>query len=187
MKDDPREDCCTQSCECNKKHWAKNGAREGRGGGQRPSAWRHGTSGSGGRRDLLRIILDDPDITAEAFVPTDARGFGALRRAQAEVQLVTATNALRTYEAGMPLILRVGKQLTWKDITEGLASGGLPRRDRTRTQAQVYQDILVRREELRSAERQQRLFKRYWGEARAQRRKAFSAWLLANGGEERTA
>lgn len=60
----------------------------------------------------LRIILDDPDITAEAFVPTDARGYRALMLAQAEVQLVTATNALRAYEAGMPLILRVGKQLT---------------------------------------------------------------------------
>lgn len=66
---------------------------------------------------------------------------------------------------------------------EGLASGELPRRDRPRTQVQVYRDILVRREELRSAERQQRLFKRYLGEARAQRRKAFLAWLWANGGE----
>jgi hypothetical protein len=135
----------------------------------------------------LRIILDDPDITAEAFVPTEERGYRALMLAQAEVQLVTATNALRAFEAGMPLILRVGKQLTWKDITEGLASGELPRRDRTRTQTQVYQDILARGEELRSAERQQRLFKRYLGEARAQRRKAFLAWHLANSGEERTA
>lgn len=130
----------------------------------------------------LRIILDDPNIKAEALVPTDARGYRALMLAQAEVQLVTATNALRAFEAGMPLILRVGKQLTWKDIMEGLASGELQRPDRTRTQTQVYQDILVRREELRSAERQQRLFKRYLGEARAQRRKAFLAWLLANNG-----
>ena len=131
--------------------------------------------------------MDDPDITAKAFVPTEERGYRALMLAQAEVQLVTATNALRAFEAGMPLILRVGKQLTGKDIMEGLASGELPRQDRTRTQAQVYQDILVRREELRSAERQQRLFKRYWGEARAQRRKALLAWLLASGGAEMAA
>ena len=103
---------------------------------------------------------------------------------QAEVQLVTATNALRDFEAGMPLILRVAKQLTGKDIMEGFASGELPRRDRTRTQTQVYRDILVRREELRTAERQQKLFRRYLGEARAQRRKAFLDWLLANSGEK---
>lgn len=131
----------------------------------------------------LRIILDDPDITVEAFVPTEERGYHALMLAQAEVQLVTATNAFRAYEAGMPLILCVGKQLTGRDIMVGLASGELPRRDRTRSQTQVYRDILVRRAELRSAERQQRLFKRYLGEARTQRRKAFFAWLLANSGE----
>ena len=59
----------------------------------------------------------------------------------------------------MPLILRVDKQLTWKDLTEGFASGELPRQDRRRTQAQVYRDILVGTEELRTAERQQMLFK----------------------------
>ena len=132
----------------------------------------------------LRIILDDPDITARALPPTDTLGYRALMLAQAEVQLVTATNALRDFEAEMPLILRVAKQLTGKDILEGFASGEQPRRDRTRSQTQVYRDILVRRAELRSAERQQRLFKRYLGEARAQRRKAFLAWLLANRGEE---
>jgi len=135
----------------------------------------------------LRIILDDPDITAGAFVPTEERGYRALMLAQAEVQLVTATNALRAHEAGMPLILRLGKQLTGRDIMEGLASGELPRRDRSRSQAQVYRDILVRRAELRSAERQQRLFKRYWGEARAQRPKAFLAWLLVSGGGQMAA
>lgn len=97
----------------------------------------------------LRIILDDPDITAKARVPTDARGYRALMLAQAEVQLVIATNALRDFEAGMPLILRVAKQLTGKNIMEGFGSGELPRPDITRTKTQVYQDILVRREEFR--------------------------------------
>lgn len=68
----------------------------------------------------LRIILDDPDITAKALVPTDARGYRALMLAQAEVQLVTATNALRDFEAGMPLILRVAKQLTGKTSRRAL-------------------------------------------------------------------
>ena len=48
----------------------------------------------------------------------------------------------------------------------------------------VLRDILVRREDFRSPERLQKMFKRYWGEARAQPRKAFLAWLLANGGVE---
>ena len=86
----------------------------------------------------LGIILDDPDITPKALMPTDERGFRALMLAQAEVQLITAKNAHRDFEAGMPLILRVGKQLTWKDIMEGLASGEIPRQEMTRTQAHVY-------------------------------------------------
>lgn len=56
----------------------------------------------------LRIILDDPDITAKALVSTDERGYRALMLAQDEVQLITAANALRDSEAKMPLILRVG-------------------------------------------------------------------------------
>ncbi|MFX4296145.1 hypothetical protein [Pseudosulfitobacter pseudonitzschiae] len=131
----------------------------------------------------LGIILDDPDITPEALIPTDERSFRALFLAKAEAQLVIAKNALRDFEAGMPLILKVGRHLSWRDIVGGWASGEIPRPDMTQTPSQRYQGFLARRREIRSAQRQQKLLKRYLGEATAQRRKAFSAWLLASGGD----
>ncbi len=95
----------------------------------------------------IRIILDDPEITAEALLPINERGARALLLAQAEVQLVTAKRALRDFEATIPLTLRLGGRLSWKDIVEGLASGEFPRPDMTLTQHQVYQNILARRQE----------------------------------------
>ena len=135
----------------------------------------------------LRIILDDPEITPAALLPTDERGLRALFLAQAEVQLVAAERALRHFEADMPWILKMGKQFTWKDILDGLASGALPARDKTLTQSQVYRLIQAKKEENRLAERQHRLFKRYVGEARTQRRKALLAWLETRGVERSAA
>ncbi len=91
----------------------------------------------------VRIILDDPDITAEALLPTNERGVRALLLAQAEVQLVTAHRALLDFEGGRPKTLQLGHQLS---------------------------------------EKRARLLKRYLGEAKAQRSKALSAWLIVSGG-----
>jgi hypothetical protein len=135
----------------------------------------------------LGVILDDPDITAEALLPTNERGVRALLLAQAEVQLVTAKRALRDFEIGMPLFLRRGKQFSWSYFTEGLASGEIRPQGPTLTQSQVYQNILARSREYQLAERGQRLLKRYLGEARAQRRKALSAWLIASAGDQMAA
>lgn len=131
----------------------------------------------------IGIILDDPDITVEALLPNNERGIRALLLAQAEVQLATAMRALREFEAGMPLTLRIGRPLSGKDIVEGLASGEIPKPDMTLKHRQVYQEILARKEEYQSAKRGKKLLKRYLGEARARRRKALAAWLIASGGE----
>lgn len=135
----------------------------------------------------LRIILNDPEITPDALVPTNERGFRALMLAQAEARLVTAERSLRDFEAGMPWFLRMGKQFSVNGYTEGRASGEIPPPDMTLTQSEVYQSILARRAEYKAAERGQRLLKRYLGEARAQRRKTFSAWVFASSRENMAA
>lgn len=128
----------------------------------------------------LRIILDDPQIEPNALIPSDELSFRALMLAQAEARLVTAGTSLREFEARMPLILRLGKRLTYEDIIEGWASGELERPDRTLTQSEVGRKIQAKKKKYQAAERRQRLLKRYLGEARAQRRKAFSAWVIAS-------
>ena len=105
----------------------------------------------------IGIILDDPDITSEALLPTNERGVRALLLAQAEVRLVTAERALRDFEGGRPLTVQLGQQLSPSDV--------------------------VKAKENQSAQKRQRLLKRYLGEARAQRSKALSAWLIASGGD----
>lgn len=132
----------------------------------------------------LRIILNDPEIIPDALIPTNERGFRALLLAQAEARLVTTERSLRDFEAGMPWFLRMGKRFSFNDYIEARASGELSPPDMTLTQSEVGQLIQKRRKEYQAAERGQRLLKRYLGEARAQRRKALSAWLVASSGEE---
>ncbi|MGJ8561886.1 MAG: hypothetical protein ACSHX3_16855 [Litorimonas sp.] len=135
----------------------------------------------------LRIILDDPEIAPNALIPNDELGFRALTLAQAEARLVTAERSLRDFEAGMPWFLRMGKRFSFNDYIDARASGELSPPDMTLTQSEVYQLIQATKKEYQAAERGQRLLKRYLGEARTQRRKAFSAWVIASNREDMAA
>lgn len=149
------------------------------------NAIRHGATARPNQEAVttwLAIILDTPEITPDVLIPTDERGFRALSLAKAEVQLVAAQKALRDFEVEMPVILTQGKRLNWQDIAEGLLSGEIPPPDMTQRWREVYQHIRTRKNDYQSAKRRQRLLKRYLGEARAQRRKAFLAWLAASSG-----
>ena len=120
-------------------------------------------------------------------MPTDERGVRALLLAQAEVQLVAVHRALREFEAETPKLLLLGKKQTFDDIREGLLSGEIPHADMTMTYPEISRHIKARKEEYKSVERRLKLLNRYLGEARAQRRKALSAWLAANRGAEMAA
>lgn len=130
----------------------------------------------------LKVILDDPEIKPDVLMPTDERGVRALLLAQAEAQLVAAQKALREFEAGMPVILRKGIHISCEDILEGFQSGAIPRPDMTLSYREVSRRIRAKKEEYKLVKHRQKLLKRYLGEARARRRKALSAWLVASGG-----
>ena len=55
------------------------------------------------------------------------------------------------------------------------------------TYREISRHIKARKEEYKSVERHLKLLNRYLGEARAQRRKALSAWLAASRGAEMAA
>lgn len=135
----------------------------------------------------LGIILDNPEITPQALIPTDERGFRALMLAQAEARLVVVERSLRDFEAGMPSFLRMGKQFSVTGDLEGRASGEIPPPDMTLTRSEVYQSILARKAEYKAAESGQELLKRYLGASRSKRHKALLSWLDASSAEEMAA
>jgi len=140
------------------------------------NARRHGATGRPDPRDVetwFAAILDDPDPPAGVVVREGERGFRALALAEAEARLVMAEEALRAFEA--IVTAPAGDRREVSDIGgecraeagEGAAAPGT-----------------ARSEETRPGGRRHRLLKRYLGEARAARRRAFEAWLEINMVEE---
>ena len=132
----------------------------------------------------LAVILNEPEITPEALMPKDERGFRALSLAQAEARLITSQKALNEHEADLPAVLRWGIFFSAEDIVEGLRSGKIPPRDLSLTRRQVNRLLLDKKAEYQALKQRTRLLKRYLGEARSQKRKALSAWLNVIGNHE---
>ena len=124
-------------------------------------------------RKCFAVILDDPEPAIAAVLLEGGRGFRALALAEAEVRLAMAEEALRDFEASVTGPEGEGREVS--DIGED---------HRTDAGEGAVAPGTAMSEETRPGGRRHRLLKRYLGEARAQRRRAFEAWLEINMVEE---
>ncbi len=127
----------------------------------------------------LRVILDDPDLTPADLLAEDDRMRRALSLAEAEVKFCEALASLDRFENGDEVRSEItgAFQGFVKTITKELAE---PRTTKRRYRAGL--SLLNRLGKVISTEttpdgKRHRLLRRYLREARAQRRKAFQAWL----------
>jgi len=146
------------------------------------NARRHGATAQPEPEDIsrwLRIILDDPEVMPDVILAGGARAARALDLAEAEARLVVCDEALHAFEAGLGDpddavhgYLRIAAQIN--------AEFRYPGCDR---ESERIGNALLREmaqqtidEKMRGGKRH-RLLKRYLREARAARRRAFSAWI----------
>lgn len=133
----------------------------------------------------MAIILDKPEITPSDLLPGDEAGYRALALAKAELRCVGAERALLDFEAG-----REEPDETLKDLRDMgqripavlLENGGTKKEIRSGMSI-LKRIAMVDFRETCPGGKRHRLLKRYLGEARAQRRKAFEAWEGLRNGE----
>lgn len=129
----------------------------------------------------LRLILAKPGFEPADMLARDERTYIALALAEAEVRYAAAVQALRDFEAGeaqsseddCDLLNDAGLIEEYLDLSD---VGLYELNARERRQAHSLLGRIDRSLACRNAKRQ-RLLRRYFGEARAQRNKAFAAWI----------
>lgn len=127
-----------------------------------------------------RIILDTPEFGPNKFLADDARTRSALALAASEARLAEATRALAEFEAGTAPPLNEEESIE-DQITEFRAM--LAEMPMTAGHRRTGLSLIRRLQKEKIMETAQggqrhRLLKRYFREARAQRRKAFQDWLV---------
>jgi hypothetical protein len=146
------------------------------------NARRHGATARPDRERVAiwaRIILDTPDLGPTDLLTDDIRIQCALVLASAEARFAGATRALEDFEAGAAPPADAEETLR-SDIGQVLnAFAGQPISKAERDEAL---DLIARMqkettETAQAHDRRHRLLKRYWREARAQRKRAFRDWL----------
>ena len=151
------------------------------------NARRHGLSAEPAA-DLIRawfnVILDNPGDTYEEPNADTPRREVALRLAIAEARYHRARDKLETHAAEQNSArVRAGKfrVIMHQEIASLVDEG---RDGRPNLAALEYASSALRRMEhlSRDVERERRLYRRYLGEARAQRTKALRAWCTFNSG-----
>jgi len=126
-----------------------------------------------------RIILDTPDLAANHLFAGTTRMRNAMALAGAEVRLAEATRALQDFEADTTLP-RDGNEALDAQIMEidamltELPALGYDAHSSVSLMLRLHKGLLSR---IRLDDRRHRLLKRYWREARAQRKRAFRDWL----------
>ena len=127
----------------------------------------------------LRVILDDPDLTPADFLAEGDRMRLALALAEAEVKVCAAMASLDRFERGDEPTSELTREFQsyMEAINDELAHPGI-----TKSQYLAGLSLLKRLGRQISAEtvpgaKRHRLFRRYLREARAQRKRAFQAWL----------
>jgi len=127
----------------------------------------------------VRVILDTPGLRPDDLLADDAHTRSALALAGAEARLAEATRALEDFEAGTAPPSDEEKSLE-AQITEFramLAEIPMSARDQRTWQSLVATLHKALIEETMTGGSRHRLLKRYWREARAQRKRAFRDWL----------
>ena len=126
-----------------------------------------------------RIILDTPDLGPIDLLADDTRTRSALALARAEARLAEATRALDEFEAGIAPPSDEEEPIEEQIIEIRAMLDGMPMsaRDR-RTGMSLIAGLqkALNRETMQGGPHH-KLLKRYWREARAQRRRAFHEWL----------
>jgi hypothetical protein len=154
------------------------------------NARRHGLSAEPAA-DLIRawfnVILDNPGDTYEEPNADTPRREVALRLAIAEARYHRALDKLETHatkQNSAQLRADEFRGIMRQEIASLVHEG---RHGRPNLTALEYAISALRRMEClsRDVERERRLYRRYLGEARAQRRKALRAWCAFNSGENR--
>lgn len=144
------------------------------------NARRHGATGRPDRESVTRwlaVILDRPEIAPADLMPGDDAGYRALALAQAEVRLVAAERALRAFEAGSKQAAarhQENLQELMKATKDAWDNGTLRRTPEEL--ALMFEVLWEQFHETQPGSDQHRLLQRYFGEAKAQRRRAFEAW-----------
>ena len=146
------------------------------------NARRHGATARPDRESVatwLSIILDTVHIEGGHVLPEDERGYRALALAEAEVKHAAAETALLDFEGGREQPSEQIQDLKYQaeDISDILKEFDMSVRERNKglsVMARISRAVI---EDAAHGGKRHRLLKRYLGEARAQRRKAFAAWL----------
>lgn len=128
-----------------------------------------------------RIILDTPDLEPFDLLVDDAHTRSALALAAAEARLAEATRALQEFEAGDAAPGEVTKDLREMGdaIMEDLIINGGTKRE-VRSALSILKRIArLEHEETNLGGKRHNLLKRYFWEARAQRKRAFQEWLAS--------
>ncbi|MGI3212214.1 hypothetical protein ACROSR_13990 [Roseovarius tibetensis] len=127
----------------------------------------------------MRIILDTPDLGPGDLFADDTRTRSALALAGAEARLAEATRALEEFEAGTAPPSDVEEALTDQIIEFRAMLAEMPMSAREQREGlsliRRLQKAQIR--ETRPGGRRHCLLKRYFREARAQRKRAFQDWL----------
>jgi hypothetical protein len=126
----------------------------------------------------LAIITGHPDISLLDLMPQDDLAYRALGLAQAEARLVIAERSMRTYKAGY-----ADRDDAMWDLDRAARFMRELRAQRTGTSQEMQTVATTGSLGSQSAiyAGHDWLMDRYLAEARAQRRKAFRAWIAAGG------
>lgn len=148
------------------------------------NARRHGATARPDQESVatwLAIILDRPEITPDDLLPGDEIGYRALALAEAEVRVVATEMALREFEVGREEPSESLKDLGWcrEMIVDELILDGGSEKEIKSAFSLLRRIARVEERDTLPGGKRNRLLQRYVREARAQRRRAFAAWVLA--------
>ena len=144
------------------------------------NARRHGATGRPDPQEVamwLAIILDTPEISPNALVPDDIYGQRALALAYAEARLVSCVRAYDAFEAGnvpddIDTVFETSEVQLSRELLDSPHFGKLDKRMR-----ELIQGIARDAPSAKAVDAGRRgCLERYLREARAARKKAFTAW-----------
>lgn len=130
-----------------------------------------------------RIILDTPELGPNEFLADNTRTRSALALAASEARLTEAARALEDFETGTapPSDEERSIQHQIIEIRAMLDEMPMSARDRRTGLSLIRRLQKAQIRETAQGGQRHRLLKRYFREARAQRRRAFQDWLVCVG------
>ena len=128
-----------------------------------------------------QIILDTPDLGPGDLFAADTHTRSALALAGAEARFAEATRALEEFEAGVapPSDEERSIQEQIIEIHAMLTEMPMSARDRRTGRSLIRRLLKAQIRETVPGGHRHRLLKRYWREARAQRKRALQDWLAS--------